>query len=514
MKTNRNIASVLNVIAAVGLTLVNGLLGIVVTRLVLVSFGSDFNGLNATANQIVNVLLVLEGGLTLASNVALFEPVSTGNEQLVNRLLHATRSKFRKTGILFLCAGMVAAAAYTAAVNSGLHKGLIAAVILMTVAPQAFQLFYATTYRVYLQAQQKEYMISFITMLTVGVGHVVNMGLILCGGAMWMVRFTTMAAAFANSFMIVGYVRRRYQAIKMDTDASPITIKGTNDVLVQKITGILYESVPIVFLSVSSVGGTMLASVYAVYNSVFVLVKSLLHGVIDAPRLGIGQMLTEKTKEEVWEVFRQYEFVAAAAVLILLTTAYALILPFIQIYTLGMEDISYYDPVIAFFMVLISAVEMLHIPSGHLLNMAGEFKISRNFQVTACMLLLVTMTAGGSLFGIYGMLAALLLTACALAVMEMGYVHIYFFPNKMYALGRIIAPFIVLGILICMVERSVSFRCSGYIDFFLYGIFFMGIHTIAAFFTAFVFHRTLTFDLLCRIRRIFFKYIQKERNNQ
>ena len=49
----------LNALSAIALTLVNGIFGIVVTRLVISRFGSDFNGLNSTANQIINVLLIL-----------------------------------------------------------------------------------------------------------------------------------------------------------------------------------------------------------------------------------------------------------------------------------------------------------------------------------------------------------------------------------------------------------------------------------------------------------------------
>ena len=75
--------------------------------------------------------------------------------------------------------------------------------------------------------------------------------------------------------------------------------------MAQKITGVIYESAPIIFLSISPAGGTKLASVYAVYNSVFIMLKSLLHGVIDAPRHGFGQILSERDREEVWPVFNE-----------------------------------------------------------------------------------------------------------------------------------------------------------------------------------------------------------------
>ena len=97
MSQTRSKNSLLNAVTALLMTLVNGLMGIVVTKLVISAYGSDFNGLNSTANQIVNVLLILEGGFTLASNVALFTPLTKGDLPLVNGVLAATRQKFRKT---------------------------------------------------------------------------------------------------------------------------------------------------------------------------------------------------------------------------------------------------------------------------------------------------------------------------------------------------------------------------------------------------------------------------------
>ena len=170
------------------------------------------------------------------------------------------------------------------------------------------------------------------------------------------------------------------------------------------------------------------------------MIKSLLHGLIDAPRLGFGQMVTERTRSEIWDVFKQYEYAAFLAVFTLLTTVCTLILPFINLYTKGIADINYLDGTIALLMVLIAFIEMIHIPSGHMINMAGEFKISRNFQTIACVFLLITMFIGGNFWGIYGMLSALLLTAILLAFMELGYIHTRFFEKKLPELFKLMHP--------------------------------------------------------------------------
>ena len=160
---SRSKNSILNAISAMALTLVNGLLGVVVTGMVIDKFGSDFNGINSTVNQIVNMLLILEGGFTVASNVSLFAPLTQGDFTLVNGILSATLKKFRKIALLFLGIGAAVSVAFGFLANSELNVEFIITVVLMAVVPAAFNLFYATTYRVLLQTQQKEYETNYFT---------------------------------------------------------------------------------------------------------------------------------------------------------------------------------------------------------------------------------------------------------------------------------------------------------------------------------------------------------------
>lgn len=505
MKKDRNIYSLLNAISAIGLTFINGLLGIILTRFIIEYFGSDFNGINSTANQIINILLVLEGGFTLASSVSLFAPLNNRDYSTVNSILSATRQKFKLIGILFLCIGIVISIIYAYLVNSNLPKLMIIAIVLMTVIPQAFNLFFSTTYRVLLQAQQKEYIISIISTLTIGLGHIFNIIFILNNGKMWMIRLVTMSFSIINSILIIKWVKIQNKYIDTNAKSGSNLIKGTNDVLIQKATAVIYNCVPIVFLSISPLGGTLLASVYAVYNNIFTMIKSLLHAIIDAPRLGIGQMLTENTREAVWRVFKQYEYITSIIIFILFTSTYILILPFIKIYTFGINDINYLDKKIALLMIIIAFFEMLHIPSGHLINMAGKFKIGKYFQTAACIILLITMFIGGNIWGIYGMLFSLLITACALAIMEIGYTHICFFRHKLLEIIFLILPLILTGLLICYIESNISLVIDGYVTFFIYGIVFFLINTFIVIIVSFIFNFKITLEIVKRIKNVIIK---------
>ena len=488
---NKTKSSIFNAASALLLTLVNGLFGIVVTRLVIGAYGSDFNGLNSTVNQIVNVLLILEGGFTLASNVALFEPVGRQDQEMINGILAATRMKFHRIALIFLCCGIAVAVIYSLAVKSALPREFVFYVILMGVLPQAVNLYCVESYRALLQAQQKEYIISLFTALTIMGGHIVNIIVILYSGSMWMIRFVTMVFAMMNCFLVIAYTRRRNRGINLHAEPRPELIRGTSDVMAQKITGVIYSSWPIVFLSVSSTGGTVLASVYAVYNNVFVMIKALLHGLIDAPRLGFGQMLTQSGREDVWRAFKEYEYIAFLATFVMMLTTCGLILPFIRIYTNGVNDVDYYDVWIAVLMVLIGTVEMLHIPSGHLINMSGNFKVSKRFQMIACAVLIISISVFGTLIGVYGMLGALLLVALLLAVLEIGYVHIYFFSNRLVELLLLMLPYALIGVICAWLEMQMTARVDGVLQFMIYGGLLTVINLAIALMIGFILHREI-----------------------
>lgn len=503
---NKNKMSLLNAITAMAMTLVNGLFGIVVTWFVIAKFGDDFNGLNSTANQIVNLLLILEGGFTVASNVALFGPLGRQETDIVNGILSATRKKFRRIGALFLLIGLAAAGVYSFAVNSNLPWDFIFTLIVMTVVPAAFNLYYATTYRVLLQTQQKEYIVNLFTIATVALGHIANIVMIRLNGPMWMVRFNTMIFTLLNSLLIAGYVKKHNRFLNLKAKARPELISGTGDVMAQKITGMIYKSAPIIFLTLSPSGGTALASVYAVYNNIFTMLKNLLHGVIDAPRHSLGQLLTERKREDVWPVFAAYEYVAFLAIFVMLTTCCTLILPFIGLYTDGFTDnINYYDILIALLMVITAATEMLHIPSGHLLNMAGCFRISRNFQIITCVVLVISMAVGGFFWGVYGMLAAVLLCAVLLAVLETGYIHTRFFEKKFFTLLLQLLPLIVTGVALCYAEMQLPIHIRSYLQFILYGILFVVINGLAAAVISLIFNRSVFLSLLRRVKGLLSK---------
>jgi len=329
---------------------------------------------------------------------------------------------------------------------------------------------------------------------------------------MWMIRFITMCFALVNCVLISQYTKRHNSFLDFSVKPRPELIEGTKDVMAQKITAVIYSSWPIVFLSVTPSGGTLLASVYAVYNNVFVMMKALLHGVIDAPRLGFGQMLTEKKREEVWPAFKEYEFISVFLTFIAMTTTCGLILPFIKIYTSNVTDINYYDKKIAILLVLIGTFEMIHIPSGHLINMSGNFRVSKIFQIIACIMLIVSMSVLGSFWGIYGMLLAILIVAILLAIMEIGFIHMCFFDKKILFFFRIMIPYLLLGNIVSYFEMFFTQNSEGILSLIAFAGLFLVINSIIASLLGFIICNNEMKKLIVRGTTIMKKIVVARKN--
>ncbi|MED3645225.1 hypothetical protein P5F75_17900 [Caldifermentibacillus hisashii] len=493
--------SLYTAISSVILTLVNGLFGFVVTKLIIIHYGSDFNGLNATVTQFINMLLIVEGGFTLATNVALFKPLSVSKYEIVNSILSATRRIFIKIGLLFFVIGILASIIYTIIINSNLPKSIIFMTLMMTVISTVFNLIFTTKYRILIQTEQKEYIINLVNIITIFLTQILIILIILFQQHMLIVRFIIMLGSIFNGLMI-GYVcRKSYNFIDFSVKPNYKLIRGTKDVFVQKFTSMVYTSVPIVYISMTA--GTIYASIFAVYNSVFSILKNVIYSFVNAPRIGFGRLIAERNKNYVMKVFLQYEFIVIILISGILSTAAVLILPFIGIYTRGVEDIDYIDKYLAVILIGITFFEIIHIPSGNIINMAGKFKIGKNIQNIACISLITLMIIGNHLFSFYGILLSVLFTSIILAILEIYYIHVVYFKDGLAVFLRILIPNTIFSIILVYIEVAFLPKISGYIYFFIIGLFILLINYLLIVIINLLINRKLTVGFFKRLLKLF-----------
>ena len=134
-------------------------LGIIIPRLILVSFGSEVNGLLSTVTQIFTYVALLEAGIGNASVNSLYKPVANKDKYQISDVLSATKKYYRKiTRIYFLCV-VVLSVGYPLVAKSELSYLTVALVILFQGLSGVLNFYFIASYKQLLIADGKNYFI-------------------------------------------------------------------------------------------------------------------------------------------------------------------------------------------------------------------------------------------------------------------------------------------------------------------------------------------------------------------
>ena len=155
---------------------------------------------------------------------------------------------------------------------------------------------------------------------------------------------------------------------------------------------------------------------------------------------------------------------------IVLGTTCLLIIPFVELYTRGVVDINYINKPMALMILLTVLFETIHIPSGQIIQMSGEFDAYKRMQSISCIFLVVLMMIGRFTLGIYGIIGSVLGTAILIAIMEIYYTGKRIFNRKMRGfVVNTIPCFVVCG-LMTILGYSGIIKCPTYYMFLFEGI--------------------------------------------
>ena len=90
-----------NVLTGFGGQFITILLGIIVPKIFIISYGSDVNGLISTISQIFTYLALLEAGIGQATQNALYKPIQEKNRNAINQICSSANHYFRKLTFLY-----------------------------------------------------------------------------------------------------------------------------------------------------------------------------------------------------------------------------------------------------------------------------------------------------------------------------------------------------------------------------------------------------------------------------
>lgn len=399
----RSKSSIYNLLAAMILQIVSLIVGIILPRIMLISFGSEINGLVSSIKQFISYLTLVEAGLAGACVYSLYKPLAEKNYNEINKILSGAKKFYNRSGIIFSVLALVLATIFPYIVEAESVDNLtIVMLVLILGINGSLEFFSMGKYRALLTADQKSYIISIIQVI----GQIINCSIItimaLNNFSIVTVQLFATTSYIIRSILFSRYVKKKYKFLSFKSGNSKEVLHQRWDVLFHQIGGMVVFNSPIAIITFFCT--LVEVSIYTVYNMVFVGISGIV-GIFNSGLMaGIGDIISRGDILNLQKVYKEYECGYYMIITWIYSCTYILILPFITIYTKGINDANYIRNELAIAFVIIGILNTLRTPQLTVVNAAGHFKQTRYRALTEIIINLVVSLVLVNYFGMIGVL--------------------------------------------------------------------------------------------------------------
>lgn len=459
---SRSAAFLNNVFSSLSLQLVNIVVGLIVPRMIIATYGSETNGLISSLTQFVTYIQLVEAGISSAAVFQLYRPLANNDINEVNGIIAAAKHFYYKSGGLFTALVLALAAVYSIVISvEGISSEELFVLTLALGATGFLDFFVLAKYRVLLTATQRNWVIQLGTVLYKILYAIVVVTFAGSGFSVTTVYVVAIAPIIIRSTFLVVYVRYRYPGISFKEKPGEIKLTQHWDALYLQVLGAVQTGAPII-IATFVLQDLSLVSIFSVYMIIVNGLQGALNSFCQGTQASFGDVIARNQSETLKKTFREFQVLVYGVVGIVCGVAFVLIEPFIHLYTSDVADINYVYPLIGFLAICNVLLYHLKTPQGLLVIAAGLYHDTRAQTALQAVILLVASTGFGLCWGVPGILAGMCCSNLYRTVDLM-----FFIPKRVTHTSPFeTLRFMVLAIVICIFivtpYYAVGFTCSSW----------------------------------------------------
>ena len=348
--------------------------GLIVPKMMLNAFGSDAFGATASIATFLAYITLLEGGVGAVTRSALYKALAGKSNEQVSAVITETKSFYRKIAIAFTLYVLIIACFYNQISHDSVFDfwysfGLVIVIALSTFA----EYFVGISYSLLLQADQMNYIVMIFRIITTVLNTICIVVLTLLKCDLIVVKFLSGVIFIIRPVLLSIYVKRRYKLVEINQAEKLLTNKKT--AIGQHIAWALHNNTDITVLTIFV--GEATVSVYSVYNMVIAQLQNILSSFSSGMEAVFGSMYANNEKENLQKTFGYYETLISVIGVLLFSIAAVMIVPFVRIYTSGVTDAQYENPVFAIALIVATMLYTCRTPYSQIVIAAGHFKETR-----------------------------------------------------------------------------------------------------------------------------------------
>lgn len=410
---------ILNTTMSLLLQITTVICGFILPRLILEYYGSEVNGLIQSIAQFLYIVTFLEMGVGQVIQSSLYKPLSTGDLSIISKILKSG-SKYFRTIASILVVYIFALAAGSSYVFGGTNNWTYTATLTLVIGLNSFaQYYFGLGDKILLNADQRGYIQYTIQIISNVLNIFLVSFLIRSGFSIQIVKLVTAVIFLMSPIAIRLYVNKHYKIDRRISYAEePIKQKWNG--VAQHVATVALEGTDIIVLTLFSTLSNV--SIYSVYYMIVSGIKQLYTAATNGIQSMVGTLWAQNDKRSFESVFQCIETVLHFVVVYLFTCVVILIVPFIKVYTFGIEDCDYIYPAFALILTIAYAIRCLRTPYNIVILAGGHYKQTQTCHIVSALLNIVISVIAVSFFGLIGIAIGTLIAYVYQTIWMMHYI--------------------------------------------------------------------------------------------
>ena len=383
--------------------------GFIIPKLILHYYGSEVNGLVSSITHFLSFISLAECGMGVVVQSSLYKPLADGDDDQVSRVLISSDRFFHSVGALLVVYAAALVFIYPHITDTAFDFWYVAGLLGAISISLFIQHYVCMSYRLLVIADQRGYVQLGLSILCQVLSTLFCTLAAVLGVSIQGFKLISSLMLILHPILLTVYVRRHYRINKkLKLEGEPIKQKWNG--FAQHVAHVVLNNTDTVVLTFFST--LTQVSVYHVYFLVVNGIKTMVMATVTGMQSYLGGIFAGEDQQKLVKSFAKYERLLHAGVTFLFACTAVLIVPFVQVYTLGIQDTDYYAPLFGLLITLSQMAFCIRLPYNTMIFVAGHYKetqLSALIETGLNIIISVVMVIRFGLVGVaVGTLAAML----------------------------------------------------------------------------------------------------------
>lgn len=468
--------------------------GFILPRLILQYYGSNINGVVSSITQFLSIISLCECGVGAVVQSALYRPLANNDLSEISKI-YVSSNRFFKRVAYILIAYIAILIGIFPFINDGGYNFWFTATLIISIAIGTMAQYYlGITYQLILNAAQLVYIQMIVRTVCIIINVIASVVIITNGASIQLVKLMSSLIFLVQPLFYVLIVKKKYKINKKITyTEEPIKQKWNG--MAQHVATVVFENTSVLILTVMSTLENV--SIYGVYHLVTNGLKLFFSSLTVGMKSYLGDLFARKEDDYLNIAFDKFEWLIHTGTTLVFTVAGILIVPFVKVYTLGIYDAEYIQPLFAFFMCAAAAIYTIRLPYNYMIQSAGHFKQTQNSAIIEAIINILISIIFVKLFGLVGVSIA----ATVAMIYRTSYFVLYLSNHILRRSVKKTIKNIIVDIVSCVIMISstawTKLKSATYIDWLIMAILIFAICAIEVAIVNLIFYK----DNICGVIR-------------